>query len=146
MVINHFRASGLPNILFQHHRRRQVELIEKKLWQKRERERKRHIASAEPGWGHCREDWIQVIKSGPKINLFHQALGLVFFFLLFFSVPLYSELTVKSVTSNQIWSEVLTHDVTAPNLETPSKSKTPTKSWHGIQMLTGAPPLEGWVW
>ena len=91
MAIIHFGGSGRPNILSQHHHRRQVELIEKKLWKRREKKKKKHRASAEPGGGHRREDWIQVIKSEPKINLFHQALHLIL------SVKLFSELAVYSV-------------------------------------------------
>lgn len=51
VAINHFRGSRQPDILSQCHHRRQVELIEKKLWKRRERgkkkKKKRHTASAE---------------------------------------------------------------------------------------------------
>lgn len=49
-----------------------------------------NMASAEPGWGHGREDWIQVIKCEPKINRFHQAFCLVLSLLLFSELPIYS--------------------------------------------------------
>lgn len=45
MAINHFRGLGSPNILSQHHHRRQVELIEKKLWKRRKKNGTQHLQS-----------------------------------------------------------------------------------------------------
>lgn len=89
IAIIHFRGLRRPNIFY-------LSTIAEGRWNwlKRNYERgekkKRHTASAEPGGGHWREDWIQVIKSEPKINLFHQALHLILSLKLFSELPVYS--------------------------------------------------------
>lgn len=121
--INDFRGLGRPNILSQHHHRRQVELIEKKLWKRREK-KKKHTASAEPGWGLWREDCIQVIKSQPKINLFHQALHLILSLTLFSELPVYpvqpDETCNEPLTQSRLWLQTQMH-----------RRITPSKSWNG---------------
>lgn len=54
MAINHFRGLGWPNILSQHHHWRQVELIEKKLWKRREGGKK-------PAHSICRA-WLRTLE------------------------------------------------------------------------------------